>query len=106
MSKKNVEKIEARPDRYHQKGMVVCDIQENVFFNIVQGKVFSTARFLYRTALWVTYALKHLLRLGNKDDIYVEIFKAENYLRKARTGSWIDPNEPHVKIKAPLNEND
>ncbi len=104
--KQTEERIEARPNRYHEEGLIVCDIQERVYFNIINGKLFSAAKHLYKVALWVTYALKHLLRLGNKDDIYVELFKAENYLRKARTGSWIDPNEPHVKIKAPKNEND
>lgn len=104
MSKKNVEKIEARPDRYHTDGMIVCDIQENVYFNIVKGASLNAAKKLFISAIWVTYALKHLLRLGNKDDIYVELFKAENYLRKARTGSWISPDEAHVKVKN--NEND
>ena len=34
-------------------------------------------------------ALKYLLRLGKKDEVASELFKAENYLHRARTGKWI-----------------
>lgn len=35
-------------------------------------------------------ALKYLLRLGKKDAVSNELFKAENYIHRARTGEWID----------------
>ena len=34
-------------------------------------------------------ALKYLLRLGRKDDVADELFKAENYIHRARTGRWL-----------------
>lgn len=40
--------------------------------------------------MWdVGNACKYLLRLGKKDDINIEMAKAENYLHHARTGEWI-----------------
>ena len=35
-------------------------------------------------------ALKYLLRLGKKDEVADELFKAENYLHRARVGTWIE----------------
>lgn len=35
-------------------------------------------------------ALKYLLRLGRKDEVDKELFKAENYLHRARTGRWLE----------------
>ena len=34
-------------------------------------------------------ALKYLLRLGRKDEVASDLFKAENYLHRARTGRWL-----------------
>jgi hypothetical protein len=38
--------------------------------------------------LLVAMAIKYLLRLGHKDEADKEINKAENFLYRARTGSW------------------
>lgn len=38
--------------------------------------------------LHVAMAIKYLLRLGSKDEANKEINKAENFLYRARTGSW------------------
>ncbi len=43
----------------------------------------------FEKSVWLTYALKHLCRIGLKDDSLLEMKKAENYLRKARTGEWL-----------------
>ena len=34
-------------------------------------------------------ALKYLLRLGRKDGVDGELYKAENYIHRARTGRWL-----------------
>jgi len=43
---------------------------------------------------WILCALKHILRLGKKDDIVAELQKAENYIHRARTGEWFKEIQP------------
>lgn len=39
-------------------------------------------------------ALKYLLRLGRKNSVIEsELYKAENYIHRARTGKWIDKGD-------------
>ena len=40
-------------------------------------------------AFAVGNALKYLLRLGKKDDVADELYKAEDYIHRARTGRWL-----------------
>lgn len=42
------------------------------------------------TAMNLCLALKYLLRVGTKDILQKEIFKAENYIHRARTGEWME----------------
>ena len=41
-------------------------------------------------ALNLSLAIKYLLRVGTKDGKLQEMFKAENYIHRARTEEWID----------------
>jgi hypothetical protein len=42
-----------------------------------------------KKALWAAMAMKHLDRVGTKDDSDNELLKAENYIHRARIGNWI-----------------
>lgn len=42
------------------------------------------------TALDLCLALKYLLRVGTKDGVEKELFKAENFIHRARTGKWME----------------
>lgn len=80
-----------RPSRYHNGIYEVATVQEEVAFNVMEWLVAKgrDAKAALKTAMWVTYALKHLLRCGTKDDVFLELKKAENYIHKARTGEWL-----------------
>lgn len=41
------------------------------------------------TAMDLCLALKYLLRVGTKDGVEKELFKAENFIHRARTGEWM-----------------
>lgn len=73
-----------RPDHYTSLPFKLDEVQETIAENCFR----ATGDF--KKALWVSFALKHLGRLGLKDDVNLELKKAENYLHKARTGEWIN----------------
>ena len=73
-----------RPDHYTSLPFKLDEVQETIAENCFK----ATGDF--KKALWVSFALKHLGRLGLKDDVNLELKKAENYLHKARTGEWIN----------------
>ena len=85
------ETMSTMPSHYHP-GMVFTEtaqIQEYVNNNILKsGQYDEETR--NRIALWAGMALKHLLRLGLKDDMLVEIRKSENYCHRAIKGEWIN----------------
>lgn len=72
-----------RPDHYTSLPFKLDEVQETIAENCFK----ATGDF--KKALWVSFALKHLGRLGLKDDADLELKKAENYLHKARTGEWL-----------------
>lgn len=41
------------------------------------------------TAMELCVAIKYLLRAGTKDILQKELFKAENFIHRARTGEWM-----------------
>lgn len=43
---------------------------------------------------WLLLAIKHLTRLGKKNEIDSELSKTENYLHRSRTGKWIRSLRP------------
>lgn len=43
---------------------------------------------------WILFAAKHLLRLGEKDNVESELMKIENYIHRARTTEWIQDLRP------------
>lgn len=85
------ETMSTMPSHYHP-GMTFTEtaqIQEYVNNNILKsGQYDDETR--NRIALWAGMALKHLLRLGLKDDMLVEIRKSENYCHRAIEGEWIN----------------
>lgn len=42
-------------------------------------------------AMNLAIAVKYLMRLGSKDDVKKELFKAENFIHRVRVGKWMDP---------------
>jgi hypothetical protein len=72
-----------RPDHYTSLPFKLDEVQETIAENCFK------ATNDFKKALWVSFALKHLGRLGLKDDVNLELKKAENYLHKARTGEWL-----------------
>lgn len=72
-----------RPDHYTSLPFKLDEVQETIAENCFR----ATGDF--KKALWVSFALKHLGRLGLKDNADLELKKAENYLHKARTGEWL-----------------
>lgn len=73
-----------RPDHYTSLPFKLDEVQETIAENCFK----ATGDF--KKALWVSFALKHLGRLGLKDNADLELKKAENYLHKARTGEWLN----------------
>ena len=67
-------------DHYELGGIEAIDVISRVINNdnLTPDQVFAVGN-----------ALKYLLRLGKKDGVASELFKAENYLHRARTGRWL-----------------
>lgn len=76
-----------KPDHYYKNSFKVSDVQEEIGYNIF--KALGSDDKAYKSSVWVTYALKHLCRAGNKDDVKLELKKAINYLTKALEGEFI-----------------
>jgi hypothetical protein len=83
------EKLETKPNHYHSQPFKSDVVQETIFKQICNVDtgwgVIDPVK-----AMWVSFAVKHLLRAGLKDDVDIELLKAENYLHKARTGEWME----------------
>lgn len=88
-----------KPNHYHSQPFNSSLVQETIFTNILGSYVgdipdgAEQIKLAYNKeaikAMWVSFAAKHLLRAGLKDDVDIELKKAENYLHKARTGEWL-----------------
>jgi hypothetical protein len=88
------EKLDTQPSHYHSQPFKSDVVQETIFENVRNGEIYAEISSEDETraavkAMWVSFAVKHLLRAGLKDDVNCELLKAENYLHKARTGQWI-----------------
>ena len=77
-----------KPDHYYKNSFKVSDVQEEIGYNVF--KALGSDEKAYKSSVWVTYALKHLCRAGNKDDVKLELKKAINYLTKALEGDFIN----------------
>lgn len=86
-----LETIEENPagikPSHYDIGIDVAQVQELVAQNVLNATLDS------KKALWVASALKHLLRIGLKDEVDLELKKAEDYLHRARTGHFICKKE-------------
>jgi hypothetical protein len=82
------EKLETKPSHYHSQPFKSDLVQETIYSQIVHAG--DKEHYCNVRAMWVSFAVKHLLRAGLKDDVDIELLKAENYLHKARTGEWLD----------------
>lgn len=88
------ETMATMPSHYHP-GTVFTEtaqIQEYVNSNILNSGQYDD-KTRQDIALWAGYALKHLLRLGLKDDMKVELRKSENYCHRAVEKEWINKGE-------------
>lgn len=47
-------------------------------------------------AMELCLALKYLMRLGTKDYVKKELFKAENFIHRARTDFWLNGEKPKI----------
>lgn len=87
------------PNHYHSQPFNSSLVQETIFKNVLMSSETEVTKDLESLeselnqsavkAMWVSFAVKHLLRAGLKDDVDLELKKAENYLHKARTGEWL-----------------
>lgn len=68
---------------HYDQGVDVASIQEKVMQNV------TNASYDPKAGLWAACAVKHLLRCGLKDDYRLDLKKAEDYLHRARTGSFL-----------------
>lgn len=99
-SKKEIQEPDSfKPSHYHSQPFDSSLVQETIYLNIAKSQVSTVKtkkdfREIYDSlivkAMWVSFAVKHLLRAGLKDDVDIELKKAENYLHKARTGEWLN----------------
>jgi hypothetical protein len=78
------------PEHYKAGNIETIDVLED-FVTVENRKL--TPRQKYD----VSQALKYLLRVGLKGPSEVDLQKAENYIHRALTGEWIDPEFLVVK---------
>ena len=85
------EKLDTQPSHYHSQPFKSDVVLETIFLNVLKSEIedLMVPTKGYLKAHWVSFAVKHLLRAGLKDDVDCELLKAENYLHKARTGLWL-----------------
>lgn len=85
------EVIDFKPSHYTSLPFSVDSVQIETAYNnfkYLKNKCIDEKE-AFEKSVWLTYALKHLCRIGLKDDALLEMKKAENYLHKARTGEWL-----------------
>ena len=85
-----IEMRQCDPEHYKAGNFETIDVLED-FVSIDNRKL--TPRQKYD----VSQALKCLLRVGLKGPAEVDLQKAENYIHRALTGEWIDPEFLVVK---------
>lgn len=87
-----METASMKPSHYHDAPFNVIEAQGYItenFYWACHSKDADLPKTMSR-AWAVGAAVKHLCRLGLKDDVDIELAKAENYLHYARTGAWIN----------------
>jgi hypothetical protein len=91
MKDEKPEVTDFKPSHYTSLPFSVDAVQiETAYNNFLYLKNKGVAeREAFEKSVWLTYALKHLCRIGLKDDSLLEMKKAENYLHMARTGEWL-----------------
>lgn len=82
-------KDSVRPSHYHDAPFNAAEVQEYVALNIMHKESVLPTHPGIKKGMWVSYAVKHLLRAGKKDPVDMELTKAINYLYKAMTGNWL-----------------
>lgn len=91
----NLEKKEVpnfRPDHYTSQPYSVETVQIEISYNLFKSLTAKGVpeKEAFSRGVWASFALKHLCRLGLKDDVDLELRKAENYTHKARTEEWLN----------------
>ena len=91
--KEKLETEPVNPSHYCDQDFDTANLMESLFLQLAQNafkECFTEEqKATLKQALWVAFAQKHLIRLGKKDGVSIELQKAENYLHKSRTGDWI-----------------
>jgi hypothetical protein len=88
------ETLDSKPSHYHNAPCDVLELQGYVMHNfwhyiVDNDKIGQNKEWVQR--LWcIGSMMKHVMRLGLKDDVDIELKKIENYAHRARTGSWMD----------------
>lgn len=81
-------------EHYSQAPFDVLQVQgyvaENYYKYISEGIDGEIEYSAMQEAWCIGSALKHLLRLGLKGDPMLDLYKAENYIHKVRTGEWLE----------------
>ena len=89
----NMETASMKPSHYHDAPFDVIKAQGYIMGNFLgklQGREMKGSAWASSRAWAVGAAVKHLCRLGLKDDVDIELAKAENYLHFARTGEFLN----------------
>ena len=84
------ERPQCDPEHYKAGNIETIDVLED-FVSIDDRKLTSRQKYD------VSQALKYLLRVGLKGPAEVDLQKAENYIHRALTGEWIDPESLIIK---------
>lgn len=82
-----------RPSHYHDAPCDVMELQGYVITNcanMLDPGPEERCKIDVNKRLWCIGAIvKHMCRLGKKDDLSTELRKIENYAHYARTGHWL-----------------
>lgn len=94
----SVETLSSRPGHYHSSKYSVIELQGYVMNNYGKGLLRGNPYLGENDGgqgvdqrIWcIGSMVKHMMRLGLKDDVDIELKKIENYAHYARTGEWMD----------------
>ena len=80
------------PSHYHSQSFDTAVVMEELFLQTAKIAFPDMNKNQVKILLkgfWTGFAQKYLIRLGQKDDIDIELKKAQNYLHRAETGKWM-----------------
>lgn len=90
----SAETLDTKPSHYHTGKYDVMELQDWVMTNYVRKLETESINQIPAGKLWAIGSMvKHMMRLGLKDDVDIELKKIQNYACYARTGKWMEDDE-------------